>query len=53
MKKNEVPGWLMSSVTLLIYIGVTTLLKLDVKLGLLIWIAYHITINHAEKEEMK
>lgn len=53
MRKNEVPDWLISSATLLIYIGVTVLLRLDVKLGLLIWIAYHITINHAEKEEMK
>jgi hypothetical protein len=42
MDEMKVPSWAQAFVTLLIYMGLAYLMKVDLKLALLILIAYHV-----------
>ena len=42
MKRSENSGWLLAMVCLLVYMGLSYLLKVDLRLALLILIAYHV-----------
>ena len=42
MKRIKTSGWLLATVCLLVYMGLSYLLKMDLELALLILIAYHV-----------
>lgn len=42
MKRSENSGWILSMVCLLVYMGLSYLMKVDLDLALLILIAYHV-----------
>ena len=42
MKRTSTSAWILATICLLVYMGLSYLLKMDLKLALLILIAYHV-----------